>query len=392
MTQPHLDEAVITEAIGIAAGREQSRQPNHDQMNGTSDQPDGEAASADKGIIQSSAQFIKGFIPPDYLVDGTLQRRFLYSFTGKTGAGKTAILLLLTACVALARAIGLLAVEQGRVLYFAGENPDDVRMRWIALSQQMDFDVDTIDVHFIPGVFKISELMEEIKIEVAALGGVSLIVVDTSAAYFEGDDENANKPAGDHARRLRSLTKLAGGPCIIVACHPTKNAADDNLLPRGGGAFVNEMDGNLTAVKDGAAVEMHWQGKYRGPDFAPITFLLRTVTHERLKDSKGRLIPTVVAGHLSEAGQAEIAATARTHENQMLEALRDNAGASYADLAQRLGWKMRDGKPYRMLAKRILEKLKAAKLVTRDRDQWILSDKGNKAGGEPRCSTSAAAN
>jgi RecA-family ATPase len=34
MTHPLLHEADITEAIGIAAGREQSRQPNHDQMNG----------------------------------------------------------------------------------------------------------------------------------------------------------------------------------------------------------------------------------------------------------------------------------------------------------------------------------------------------------------------
>ena len=27
---------------------------------------------------------------------------------------------------------------------FAGENPDDVRARWLAMSQQMDFDVETI--------------------------------------------------------------------------------------------------------------------------------------------------------------------------------------------------------------------------------------------------------
>lgn len=175
-----------------------------------------------KLTVLSSAEFVRGFLPPDYLLDGILQRRFVYSFTGKTGSGKTAVLTFLAASTELGRAIGPHAVEKGSVLYFAGENPDDVRMRWIALSQQMDFDVNQVDVHFIPGVFKISELMDEIKTEVAARGGVNLIIVDTSAAYFEGDDENANKPAGDHARRFRELTTLDGGPCVVVACHPPK--------------------------------------------------------------------------------------------------------------------------------------------------------------------------
>ena len=50
--------------------------------------------------------------------------------------------------------IGKRDVDPGRVLYLAGENPDDVRMRWIALSEKMDFDLDTIDVHFLAGVLQ----------------------------------------------------------------------------------------------------------------------------------------------------------------------------------------------------------------------------------------------
>ena len=52
------------------------------------------------------------------------------------------------ASVALGRSIGGHDVERGRVLYFAGENPTDVQMRWIAMAQQMNFDVNDIDVHF----------------------------------------------------------------------------------------------------------------------------------------------------------------------------------------------------------------------------------------------------
>ena len=84
-------------------------------------------------------------------VYGPYRIRTASSFTGKTGSGKTAVVLLIAASVALGRKIGDIDVEQGRVLYFAGANPDDVRMRWIAMSQQLDFDATTIDVYFIPG-------------------------------------------------------------------------------------------------------------------------------------------------------------------------------------------------------------------------------------------------
>jgi hypothetical protein len=330
-------------------------------------------------LIQSSKQFVHRFVPPDYLVDGILQRRFIYSLTGRTGGGKTAIALLIAASAALSRPIGACAVQQGRVVYFAGENPDDVRMRWIAMAQQMDFNIDAIDVYFVPGVFRISQLEERVRNEMKGLGGVSLVIIDTSAAFFESDDENSNTQQGAHARRLRSLVTLQGGPCVLALCHPVKNAADDNLIPRGGGAFIAEMDGNLTCKNDDSAVELHWQGKFRGPDFAPISFLLRTVTHEQLKDSKGRLIPTVVASHLTEAREQELATVARTNEDRLLAALAEDSRASLADLAKSLGWLFGSGLPNKMLVKRALAKLKKQKLVSDGRDGPELTPAGRKA-------------
>ncbi len=329
-------------------------------------------------LILSSAEFVRGFVPPDYVVDGILQRRFIYSLTGKTNSGKTATLLLLAAHVALGRPTGDREVQQGRVLYLAGENPTDARMRWIAMAQQMDFDADTIDVHFIDGTFKLSEMREQIEAEIETVGDVSLIVVDTSAAFFEGDNENDNTQQGEHARRLRSLSELPGGPCVVVACHPPKNAGDDNLQPRGGGSFIAEVDGNLTARKDDSAIEVHWQGKLRGPDFAPLTFQLRTVTHQDLKDSKGRLLPTVVASHLTEQAREEASNAARSDEDELLKLLAkpENKRASQRELAEQLGWRMRDGAPYQVRVGRTLEALKTANLITMTRGRAKLTAKG----------------
>src|SRR5262249_26049301 len=105
-------------------------------------------------LIKSSAEFITGFVPPDYVVEGLLQQGFLYSLTGQTGSGKTAITLRLAASIALGQLFAGRETKKLRALYLAAENPDDVRMRWIALAQHMGFAVDDIEVYFIEGCFK----------------------------------------------------------------------------------------------------------------------------------------------------------------------------------------------------------------------------------------------
>jgi hypothetical protein len=328
-------------------------------------------------LIVSSADFITGFIPPDYLIDGLLQRRFCYSITAPTGSGKTAIGLLLAASVALGRAIGEYHVEQGRVLYLAGENPDDIRMRWLAMADIMKFDANIIDVNFLPGVFKLSEIADRIRAEVEKIGAVALVLVDTSAAYFEGDAENDNVQMGTHARRLRTLVTLPGEPCVIVACHPVKNPGPENMLPRGGGAFIAEIDGNLTCSKIDSVVTLHWQGKFRGPDFAPIAFNLMTTTTPALKDSKGRTIPTVVAKSLSETERSQAEANSRSDEDALLVAIADNERASTSGLATALGWLDGKGKPYKMRVQRCAKRLKAGKYVKDERGGILaLTEKG----------------
>jgi hypothetical protein len=126
---------------------------------------------------------------------------------------------------------------------------------------------------------------------------------------------------------------------------------------------------------------MHWQAKFRGPDFAPLSFKLETVTHTRLKDSKGRLIPTVIASHLSEAAEEEIAKVERSQEDQLLALIAkpEMQRASLAELALKLGWFMRDGSAYKVLVDRKLKAFKKAKLIVDERGRRELTPKGQKA-------------
>ena len=135
-----------------------------------------------------------------------------------------------------------------------------------------------------------------------------------------------------------------------------------------------EIDGNLTARKDDGAIAMHWQGKFRGPEFSEILFSLRTVTHPQLKDSRGRQIPTVVACPMGENAPEEMAAVSQ--EDHLLRALADAPQASWAELAKTLGWFMRNGDPYKQLVKRKLDALQKDKLVRKDRDGYTLTPAG----------------
>jgi hypothetical protein len=338
---------------------------------------------ADNSLMQTSAEFAGDFVPPDYLIDGLLQRRYVYSLTAPTGAGKTSIVMRLAAHVAKGLPLGDREVERGKVLLLAGENPDDVRARWIKLCEEMDIALDAIEVYFIPGVHPIdtASVRAAIDAEAERHGPFSLLIVDTSAAYYSGDDENDNVQLGNHARMLRSFVELPGGPTIIVTCHPTKNPDMANLLPRGGGAFLAEVDGNLVCLKrmDSNIVELSWHGKFRGPDFASIPFKITPGQSDRLKDSKGRAIWTVTAAPVTEQEVALADDAATRHQNQLLLAMHDHPGASIAELARAVQWFTSKGEPNKTLVYRTVAVFKAERLVTKVRDRWTLTRQGEAA-------------
>jgi hypothetical protein len=256
-------------------------------------------------------------------------------------------------------------------------------MRWIKLLDDRKIDPKEANVFFVPGSLALSNkaLRDQIMKASEANGPFSLIIVDTSAAFFEGDDENVNTQMMTHAKMLRGLIDLiAGNPTVIVTSHPVKHFSRENMIPRGGGAFLNEMDGNLTCMKvDGTMVtELHWQGKFRGIDFGAIPFRLEVGKTDKLKDSKGRLLWTVTARDITATERDAAEDAGQKNKAQLLAAMAKMPGASLADLAQEVGWTTKDGKPYRSLVQRLLSALREDKLVKKESGRWALTKAGMK--------------
>ena len=183
--------------------------------------------------------------------------------------------------------------------------------------------------------------------QVARIGGVDLVIVDTAAAFFEGTDENSNAEMQRYAGELRALTELPGHPAVVIPCHPIKNPTKDNCLPRGGGAFVAELDGNLRlwSDDDGETCELHWCGKLRGPGFEPLAFEIPRHACDAVRDAQGRQIPMPVARALAEADLHHHEVSLRDNDDGLLEAILANPTGSMASWARHLRWIDQNGEP-----------------------------------------------
>jgi 5S rRNA maturation endonuclease (ribonuclease M5) len=343
--------------------------------------PDGAAfvPTTNQPQITTGADFVADFVAPDYIVDDIVQRGRLLTATALTGHGKTAVAIYLMFCIAHGQPFGGREVEQGKVLLLAGENPDDVRARILVCSDVYNLTINE-NLFFLPGIINIEEQIGEIGRKVEEIGDLTAVIVDTAAAYFMGTEENSNVEAIHYAHVLRMLSELPGKPAVIVPCHPVKNAAKDNLLPRGGGAFLNEVDGNLTLWSDdnGKTTQLHWQGKLRGPGFEPLDFELKTETSKSVRDAKSRLIPSVAAHPITEEKAQELTEAARSDEDKLMDIMDLAPNASQADWCLQLGWMLKSGDPYKSKLHRTMMRLKGDGLVRNYRGKWKLSESGKK--------------
>jgi hypothetical protein len=330
-------------------------------------------------LVLTAKEFLDGFSPPAYVVNGILQRGYLYSLTARTSHGKTAIALYVAQCVARGVTMHDRGVKAGTVLMLAGENPDDIRARCLIMADAYGFDPADLKMRFIAGVISIADRLADIRAAAEAIEDLMLVIVDTAAAYFPGDETNSNAQQAAYARLLRQLTFLRGKPAVLACCHPVKNALRDNLTPMGGSAFLNEIDGNLTLwANSEKQTLLHWQAKFRGPEFDPIAFEISGANSERVKDSEGRLMPSVIATPISESTLEAAEVVQEKDEDRLLGLMHKHPKTSFAEFARKMG-------TTKIRVQRIIERLKDDKLVQKRRNnKYSLTVAGKKEIGVDR--------
>ena len=174
------------------------------------------------------------------------------------------------------------------------------------------------------------------------------------------------------------VDELQKRPTVITATHPKKDADPDNLLPRGGGAFIAAIDGNLVLKNAGKIVELTWQGKFRGISFDPMYFEIEIIKSEKLKDIDGNIIPTVVAKPLTDEQSDKLLADLDDEDMGVMLLLDETRlkPLSLADMADRLMWFQDGGSPNKSKVNWVLTRLEKQRLVEKKNGKAYLTRKG----------------
>ena len=254
--------------------------------------------TSSKPRFQSYDEFIADYVPEDFHIAGVLPKLTLSCTTGLTGRGKTGIAAYQAWAIATGQSFCGHKADMAKVVFFAGENPNLVRARAIAM---LDLTVDPEarealreNLKWVPGAFDWRCEYERVAEEIDKIGDVEVAFVDTYAAYFRGE-ENNNDDMKDFILSFRPLVEA--GVTVNIPAHPVKNATRDNLVPRGGSTTLNEIDLNFcVAEAPGGMSELFPHPfKYRSTPFSPILFENTAVPVRDFKDNWGNPIKTVLA-------------------------------------------------------------------------------------------------
>lgn len=163
--------------------------------------------------------------PPQWLVRGLLERDALALVFGDPGCGKSFLAIDIALSVATGTPYFGREVEQGPVIYIAGEGLNGIKRRLMAWSKARGISHDDAPLYIslMPAVLTEAEeaafvfkAIEEVK---AKDGMPVLVVIDTVARNFGGADENSTKDMGKFIKTL-DIIRTRYRSTVFLVHHP----------------------------------------------------------------------------------------------------------------------------------------------------------------------------
>lgn len=274
-------------------------------------------------LIRTGDVWRREYRPLVYAVDNLFVQGQLVAITGKTQSGKTAFAMKLAGCKANGKAFASHDCPQGHVLYIAVENEVDALHRYICMVEtQPGFDEAYFHVRTAKDRKAVGVILEEFERYAAARKiELSMVIIDTAPAMSPVEDELNNTQQGDYARALRRFCSLPGRPVTLPLCHPNKHPHNaSECLPRGGGAFLNELDGNITLWPGDDVVEVAFT-KLRQLSWQPFQFRFTPIEATKTKDAKDNLLRSVSVEFIDDAERERVSHLRTTNIEKVLSAM-----------------------------------------------------------------------
>lgn len=290
---------------------------------------------------QLGGAFSKSLKPMRFVVEHILQRGYVSALSGFSNAGKTAIANAIVKAVVMGEPLGPYPVKKGRVLYLAGENSQNVQMRFRGMEEFFNLPKGVLDAVIVKDeTFPIHGKLDVLRNALKYWDDVVLVVVDSKLVFFEGNSEDDNREAMDQAADFNKIARMHNDPAVLVLAHPAKGLTSQQALePRGGGAFLNQIDANLTAWNEGSTTQLWWAKKIRGGGFNPITLeLIEPELKGMTMELSGDAVSTVLAVPASEERAEELHGKGLGYRNLVLLAMFEQAGMGQRRICERLEW------------------------------------------------------
>lgn len=188
--------------------------------------------------------------PPEYLIDGWLVVDTLAGMIGRSGSGKSFCALTMALCIASDRDFFGCEVKAGPAFYLAGEGVAGLTRRAKAWAKVNDAALEAVPL-FIAD--RLPPLTENVGAIVAAIGSMlaqhgppRLIVIDTLARAFNGEDENSAAAMSHFVAALDHMRAELQGVTVLVIHH----TGHDGARARGSSAYYAALDVEIMIERD----------------------------------------------------------------------------------------------------------------------------------------------
>ena len=198
--------------------------------------------------------YLRSMPPVDFVVDGMFTRHGLAVVYGEPGAGKSFIAIDLALCIAYGKPWHGHAVEQGSVLYIAGEGVGGLGKRVKAWQAHNKVTSDA-PFHVLPTAVKFRETedVEKLMRTIDGLGGpFKAVFIDTVARALLGGDENSSTDIGLFVDACDAVKRHTGS--AVIAVH--HSGKDSSKGMRGSSAMLGAVDTSMRVSKVEDAITM----------------------------------------------------------------------------------------------------------------------------------------
>lgn len=216
-----------------------------------------EAAKAHGFKLTAAAEL--EYHAPEYLVGGLIEKNTLGMLFAEPGGCKSFLALDLGLSVSAGRDFHGHEVEQGSVIYIAGEGLNGLTRRIHAWARHHDVDLEGLPFYtanraaqFLDSTSAkaVADAVDEIA---ETVGTPRMIVIDTLARNFGGGDENSTMEMNNFIAALDDL-RLRYPDSVILIVHHTGHA--DKQRARGAMALKAALDFEFRLDKSGAGVTL----------------------------------------------------------------------------------------------------------------------------------------